>query len=675
MKNLIYYALLITSLLSSWIQPPELYSLETVPVLYQGRFIPLDVYSKLWFSDISGEQYIHDEKFLFQMHFLGSESIGEEPFIAVGSKKIEQLLSSKALLSFNQLQNFFYHNKETNQKLLSPLILSHFNDIYSSTHTKGRNKVWSLGTIDPKLKVKLAEDNGLYIFSLPESRLWKYFKKGDKVGNFSQNTNKLKLHANHIQTLLEKLSRLEKLKGPEIEGEKKYENRYLQLKQQNLPPKEIKRNLEMEFPLEQRLTLAGATLHALPSRYNTNTWIPLKALKLKTYDQETNSLLPVRNFTAYDDETFIKIRKAYSSLEEAVIHKKLTNKIEKLSESLLLGYNSIEGQPYQEVKDKKLFFPSPFKLSIESLFYRIPFTNIIIIGYILSCTTILMWYRWQSATLFYASTALSLGTFMIHTLNLMIRCYLLNRPPVSNMAETVLFVPWVGVATSAIFAYFFRTTIPLLCSYLGAISLFIVLKYSKINLSLENVQAVLDSQFWLTIHVLMVVGSYGVFVISGILGHLYLVMDSLLKSSKKQMLQLGKLILFSMFLGLTLLIPGTILGGVWAAESWGRFWDWDPKESWAFITSCVYLICIHSHYFGIFHDFGLAIGSIVGLMVVGFTWYGVNYILGTGLHSYGFGSGGEEFFYYYLATEVIFLVFICFLRYLWSPQGDKISLK
>jgi ABC-type transport system involved in cytochrome c biogenesis permease subunit len=192
-------------------------------------------------------------------------------------------------------------------------------------------------------------------------------------------------------------------------------------------------------------------------------------------------------------------------------------------------------------------------------------------------------------------------------------------------------------------------------SALLSVVLLVILKLTHLNSGLENVQAVLDSQFWLIIHVLMVVASYGLFILAGILGHIYLVQSMLKRSESDEMKSLARLILTSVYLGTTLLIPGTILGGVWAAESWGRFWDWDPKESWAFISSSVYLMWIHAHRFHHIGNFGLALGSIVGLLAISFTWYGVNYILGTGLHSYGFGSGGEFYYYFFLIGETIFL--------------------
>jgi ABC-type transport system involved in cytochrome c biogenesis permease subunit len=105
-----------------------------------------------------------------------------------------------------------------------------------------------------------------------------------------------------------------------------------------------------------------------------------------------------------------------------------------------------------------------------------------------------------------------------------------------------------------------------------------------------------------------------------------------------------------------MLIPGTLLGGVWAQESWGRFWDWDPKESWAFISCALYIAIVHAYKYKIIRQFGLIIGSIVGVNVITFTWYGVNYILGQGLHSYGFGSGGQPLYWGFIVFETLLII-------------------
>ncbi len=181
--------------------------------------------------------------------------------------------------------------------------------------------------------------------------------------------------------------------------------------------------------------------------------------------------------------------------------------------------------------------------------------------------------------------------------------------------------------------------------------------------NLHQVQAVLDSQFWLTLHVLLIVASYGVFILGSIIGHFYLGLFVTHRQETFMMQQISQLIFKTMYGGTVFLIMGTILGGIWAAESWGRFWAWDPKESWAFISICFYLIWIHAYRFHHIASFGLAIGAISGLLSISFTWYGVNYILGVGLHSYGFGSGGGLYYYIFLGVECIFLITMLWIYY------------
>lgn len=292
-------------------------------------------------------------------------------------------------------------------------------------------------------------------------------------------------------------------------------------------------------------------------------------------------------------------------------------------------YAAVAGTVYLQAEGKALKFPTFGQLSVERLLHFVPFKWIIISSYLLAA---ILFSRYQR--LGWASLCIG---FVLHTAILALRCYVLGRPPVSNMAETILYVPWIAIVAG----FIFHPRAAVLAA--AAILLFL-----PARVGLENVQAVLDSQYWLIVHVLMVVGSYGTFCLAGVLGHLLLI-------QKKPPYTLEKALVQIMYLGTALLIGGTILGGVWAAQSWGRFWDWDPKEAWAFISSGVYLIWIHAYRFKKIGPRGLAVGSIVGLMAITFTWYGVNYILGSGLHSYGFGHGGEIYYYLYLGAEVFFM--------------------
>jgi len=105
---------------------------------------------------------------------------------------------------------------------------------------------------------------------------------------------------------------------------------------------------------------------------------------------------------------------------------------------------------------------------------------------------------------------------------------------------------------------------------------------------------------------------------------------------------LSNFIYRTMQVGVLLIAAGTILGGVWADYSWGRFWGWDPKEVWALITLLVYLIPLHGRFAGWIGNFGLVVASVACFLSVIMAWYGVNFVLGVGLHSYGFTEGGSQ---------------------------------
>jgi ABC-type transport system involved in cytochrome c biogenesis permease subunit len=386
---------------------------------------------------------------------------------------------------------------------------------------------------------------------------------------------------------------------------------------------ESRHSLQIQGTLLPGLANAGGALIALPAKAGKGKWLLLNSLMADHFDKKTETWKPAPNFTLYADAIFLELQKEY---------RKPQPNIEKIQSLLISGYASLAGRHYQA----DLHYPTILQLKAEALYFTLPFIPVTIILYFLA---FLCLFKFQRTGIFFAASA-----FTIHTAILAMRVFILGRPPVSNMFETVVYVPWIAVATGFVFAALRRDTIPLLAATLSSIILLLVLRISKLDSSMENVQAVLNSQFWLSIHVLMVVGSYGVLIFSGILGHIYLLY--------KRTSEVALLIIQSMYLGTGLLIAGTLLGGVWAAQSWGRFWDWDPKESWAFISSCVYLVTIHAHRFKKIGDWGLAIGSIIGLLAIGFTWYGVNYVLGTGLHSYGFGSGGEIWFYAFAICEI-----------------------
>ena len=110
-------------------------------------------------------------------------------------------------------------------------------------------------------------------------------------------------------------------------------------------------------------------------------------------------------------------------------------------------------------------------------------------------------------------------------------------------------------------------------------------------------------------------------------------------------------------IGVVLLAAGTILGGIWADYSWGRFWGWDPKETWALIALLGYLAVLHAKKAGLVRSFGFLAGCVISFSLVLMAWYGVNFVLGVGLHSYGFGGGGVPYVAAFVAVHLIFVAF------------------
>jgi ABC-type transport system involved in cytochrome c biogenesis permease subunit len=240
------------------------------------------------------------------------------------------------------------------------------------------------------------------------------------------------------------------------------------------------------------------------------------------------------------------------------------------------------------------------------------------------------------------------------------RIIISGRPPVTNMYETVIWVSFVGMVFASILEavyrkrYFFYAGLP-------ASILTLIIADSQptiLDASINPLTAVLRNNMWLTIHVLTIVSSYAAFVLTAALGHIALTMTFWGKRYAKSMAEVQFFIYRAMQIGVLLLAAGTILGGVWANYSWGRFWGWDPKETWALATLLCYLAVLHGRLAGWWGGFGLAVGSVACLLSVIMSWYGVNFVLGKGLHSYGFGTGGFSYVAVFAAFEAAFVAFV-----------------
>ena len=244
------------------------------------------------------------------------------------------------------------------------------------------------------------------------------------------------------------------------------------------------------------------------------------------------------------------------------------------------------------------------------------------------------------------------------------RVYIAGRPPVTNMYESILWVAFGAGLFAVIFSIRHRSNL-----YLIAASPIIILSLIASDLqpavldpSLNPLVPVLRSNFWLTTHVLTITLSYGAFALAAALSH-FLILYSIRQKSPLANDDPGVLHLYRCLqIGVFLLAVGVILGGVWANYSWGRFWDWDPKETWALIALMAYIILLHGRLGGWWGGYGLAVGSIASFLTILMAWYGVNFVLGKGLHSYGFGNGGQLYVGLFALLEIAFLAFALLRR-------------
>ena len=291
--------------------------------------------------------------------------------------------------------------------------------------------------------------------------------------------------------------------------------------------------------------------------------------------------------------------------------------------------------------------PSQNKKNIEILYNKVnPFKRIfpfyLLFGFSLLFVLFVNIFRQKPLPKFLRISFFSLIFigFLIHTAGLAIRWYISGHAPWSNGFESVVYVAWATMLAGFIFGRKYPMVVGT-AAFLSGIALFVA-HLSWMNPEVTNLVPVLKS-YWLAIHVAIITASYGFIGLSSFLGVLVLILIVLRNKANEEKVsgfieQLTTINEMSATVGLYFLTIGTFLGGVWANESWGRYWGWDPKETWALITVVIYSFIVHMRLIpslkGVF-NYNMA--SILGFASVLMTYFGVNYYL-SGLHSYGKGA-------------------------------------
>ena len=277
------------------------------------------------------------------------------------------------------------------------------------------------------------------------------------------------------------------------------------------------------------------------------------------------------------------------------------------------------------------------RTSFEFTFNQLqPFTQsmtLYVLAFLLACGSWLGWTKPLNRAAFYVL----LLALAIHSFGLFSRMYLQERPPVTNLYSSAIFIGWGAVIVSLILERIFRDGIGAACAgAIGFITLIIAHHLAGSGDTLEMLQAVLDTNIWLATHVVAITTGYSAMFLAGMLAIIYIVRGVFTRSLKKPTADSLARMTYGVVCFATLFsFVGTVLGGIWADQSWGRFWGWDPKENGAVLIVLWCAITLHARWGGFVKQRGLMIMAIFGNVITSFSWFGVN-MLGVGLHSYGF---------------------------------------
>jgi ABC-type transport system involved in cytochrome c biogenesis permease subunit len=249
-----------------------------------------------------------------------------------------------------------------------------------------------------------------------------------------------------------------------------------------------------------------------------------------------------------------------------------------------------------------------------------------------------------------------LAGFFVHSAGLITRMQLEGRPPVTNLYSSAVFIGWGAVALGLILERVWRNGIGLAVgSVLGFGTLIIAHGLSKDGDTMEMMRAVLDTNFWLATHVVIVTLGYASTYVAGFLALLYVGLGLFTRVVTTDMAKSLSRAVYGILCFATLFsFVGTVLGGIWADQSWGRFWGWDPKENGALIIVLWNALILHARWGGLVRERGVMLLALVGNIVTSWSWFGTN-MLGIGLHSYGFMDAAFLYLLAFVISQVVLI--------------------
>lgn len=354
---------------------------------------------------------------------------------------------------------------------------------------------------------------------------------------------------------------------------------------------------------------------------------------------------------------------------------------------MLEGYRAGDAQEFNESLDKyqaELARHPPddysaFKVNLEARFNAVsPFFMgmfTYVLAFLVAVMAIPVWILLPTLRrpLNWTAFTLILLTLLVHTTALILRIYISGRPPVTTLYSSAIFIGWAGVIFGVVIELIFRLGIGnILSAVSGFATLFIAYLLAQDGETMPQLAAVLDTQFWLATHVVCITLGYAATFAAGLCGAIYILGGLATPVADKNVRKAGGMIVYGIVcFAILFSFVGTVLGGLWADDSWGRFWGWDPKENGALIIVLWNALVLHARWGGLVKDRGLAVLCIGGNIVTAWSWFGVNQ-LGIGLHSYGFNKGLAAILCWFVVSQLV-LIAIGLLptKWWWSYAAEE----
>jgi len=293
--------------------------------------------------------------------------------------------------------------------------------------------------------------------------------------------------------------------------------------------------------------------------------------------------------------------------------------------------------------------------------------------YILALLGGLTFWFWWNEGLRRCVVSILWAAWILHTIGLVWRMVLEGRPPVTNLYSSAIFIGWAAVLLGLLLERIYRDGIGIVvASMVGFTTQIIAHNLAIGGDTMEMMRAVLDTNFWLATHVVTITLGYSAMFIAGALAMVYIVRGVFTSSLKKSTADgLARMVYGIICFATLFSFVGTVLGGIWADQSWGRFWGWDPKENGALLIVLWCATILHSRWGGLIKARGLMILALIGNIITSFSWFGVN-MLGIGLHSYGFMDSAFRWLSLFIASQLAIILIGLLPMRLWkSFSGPK----